>query len=168
MTHLASRYAIACAAALVASLAPTRAAAQPDLPALSAPRVAAQLGAGVALMPVGFVAGGKLTEWTVERLGIPDPRASRLALGGAWAGAALTTAAGPALVGARGPGGGRYLAAVGGAVVGGLGSALLVRLNDRTGDAPRPPCRLRCTVAAVAVFTLPSIGAAVGYDVSRR
>jgi hypothetical protein len=43
-----------------------------------------------------------------------------------------------------------------------------VRINDRTGDDPRPPCRIRCTIAAVAVFTLPSIGATVGYDLSRR
>jgi hypothetical protein len=49
----------------------------------------------------------------------------------------------------------------------GLGSALLVRLNDRTGDDPRPPCRLVCTLAATAVFVLPSVGATVGYNLSR-
>jgi len=169
MSHPATRPFVACAlVALGLSTPPARALAQSDPPALSAPRVAAQLGAGVALMPIGFVAGGKLTEWTVERLGVDDPRASRLALGGAWTGAALATAAGPALVGARGPGRGHYLAALGGAVAGGLGSALLVRLNDRTGDDARPPCRLRCTIAAVAVFTLPSLGATVAYDLSRR
>jgi hypothetical protein len=156
---------IACALAI---LAPACAAAQDDLPALSAPRVAAQVGAGFALMPVGFVAGGKLTKSLALRSGMEEERASSVALRGAWAGAALTTAAGPALVGARGPGSGSYLAAVGGAVAGGLGSALLVRINDRTGDDPRPPCRIRCTIAAVAVFTLPSIGATVGYDLSRR
>jgi hypothetical protein len=169
MPHPVRRVPLACAlVALGVSLPCAQAAAQGGPPSLSTPRVAAQLGAGVALMPIGFVLGGKLTERAAERLGVDDPRASRLALPGAWAGAALATAAGPALVGARGPGGGRYLAAVGGAVAGGLGSALLVRLNDRTGDEARPPCRLRCTIAAVAVFTLPSIGATVAYDLSRR
>jgi hypothetical protein len=33
---------------------------------------------------------------------------------------------------------------------------------------PRPPCRLACTLAAVAVFTLPSIGATVGFNLSRH
>jgi hypothetical protein len=56
---------------------------------------------------------------------------------------------------------------VGGAAAGGLGSALLVRLNDRTGDDPRPPCRLVCTLAATAVFVLPSVGATIGYNLSR-
>jgi hypothetical protein len=162
--HRAARGSLVALAAAVPALA----AAQGDLRPLAATRVAAQLGAGLIAMPVGFVLGGRLTERAAERLGVDDPRASRVALAGAWVGAGLATAAGPALVGARGPGSGSYLAALGGAAAGGAGSLLLVRLNDRTGDGPRPACRLRCTLAAVAVFTLPSIGATVAYNASRR
>lgn len=158
---------LARALALLAACAPGVVHAQEARP-LGPARVGAQVAAGTLATPIGFIAGGVLTERVAERLGMDDPRASRVAMVGAWTGAALATAAGPALVGARGPGRGSYPAAVGGAVVGGLGSLLLVRLNDRTGDDPRPPCRVRCTLAAVAVFTLPSIGATVGYDLSRR
>lgn len=156
----------ALALALFGPLA-ARASAQDDVRALAPPRVAAQVGSGLLLMPVGFVTGGKLTKAVAERLGVLGPRASRVALAGGYAGAALTTAAGSALVGARGPGAGSYLAAVGGATAGGVGSALLVRLNDREGDDPRPPCRLACKLAATAVFLLPSVGATVGYNLSR-
>ena len=155
-------------AVALGALVPATAAAQEDVRALAPPRVAAQFGAGVLAMPVGFVAGGKATEWVAERAGVNDPRASRVALVGGWAGAALATAAGPSLVGARGPGAGRYLAAVGGALAGGAGSALLVRLNDRTGDGPRPPCRVVCSLAAAAVFALPSVGATIAYNAGRR
>ena len=156
------------AAAALSALLPAAGAAQQDVRALAPPRVAAQFGAGVLTMPVGFVAGGKATAWVVERAGVDDPRASRIALVGGWGGAALATAAGPSLVGARGPGTGRYLAALGGALAGGAGSALLVRLNDRNGDGPRPPCRVVCSIAAAAVFALPSVGATIAYNASRR
>lgn len=156
------------AALLLLGGVPAAARAQGDPRPLAATRVAAQLGAGLVAMPVGFVLGGKATELAAERFGVPDPRASRVALVGGWVGAGLATAAGPALVGARGPGAGRYLAAVGGAAAGGAASLLVVRLNDRTGDGARPPCRIRCTLAAVAVFALPSIGATTAYNASRR
>jgi hypothetical protein len=147
---------------------PTVAGAQSDPRPLAGTRVAAQVGAGVVGTPIGFLAGGMATEWVAERMGVDDPRASRVALMGGWTGAALGAATGPALVGARGPGTGSYAAALGGALVGGAGSWLLVRVMDRTGDDPRPPCRIRCTLAAVAIFTLPSVGATIGYDASRR
>ena len=144
------------------------AAAQDDPRPLAGTRVAAQVSAGVLATPLGFVAGGVLTEWAAERLGVEDPRASSMALVGAWTGAALATAAAPAAIGARGPGTGSYAAALGGALVGGAGSLLLVRIFDRGDEVPRPPCRLACTLAAVAVFTLPSIGATVGFNLSRH
>lgn len=168
MPAFPSRHRRPFAAALLVLFAPVAAAAQGDARALAATRVAAQLGAGMLAMPVGFVLGGKGTERVAERLGVDDPRASRVALVGGWVGAGLATAAGPALVGARGPGAGRYVAAVGGAAAGGAASALLVRLNDRTGDGPRAACRLRCVIAAAAVFTLPTIGATAAYNASRR
>lgn len=166
--HGGARGPLVALAAVALAAAPGRAAAQDDAtPSLSGLRVAAQVGTGVLATPVGFVGGGVATEWLARRLGASEERASRLAYVGAYGGAALLTAAGPALVGARGPGRGSYAAAVGGALVGGAVSALIVRLEDHGPDEPHPPCRLRCTLAAVAVFALPSVGATVGYDVSR-
>ncbi len=160
------------AAALVVAL-PARLAAQgaggePALPGLSAARVTAQVATGVVGTPVGFLAAGVLTDWMFERAGRDDRTTSQIALAAAYTGSALVTAAGPALVGARGPGSGRYAAAVGGAVVGGLGSWAVVRLVDRDGGEPSRGGRVGAAVAAVATFVLPSVGATVGYDLSRR
>lgn len=146
-------------------------AALPAQPSLSTGRIAAQVATGAIGTPVGFFATGALVDWLFERTGRDDATTSRLAHAAGWTGAALATAAGPALVGARGPGSGRYPAAVAGAVVGGLASWGLVRLVDRDGpDDERPPRggRVGAAVAGVATFLLPSIGATLGYDLSRR
>jgi hypothetical protein len=143
------------------------AAAQGRPPALGAGRVAAQVAAGVPAGAVGYVAGGLATRFVARRLGATQGQASQLAERGAYAGVAVFTAAPAALVGARGPGAGRYVAALGGAVAGGLGSALVVRLARPRYGGDRP-CPLGCKLAAAAAFTLPSVGATVGYNASRR
>lgn len=139
-----------------------------DDPPLNGGRVALQVGTGALLTPIGFVAGGLTTRWVARRFGASDDAASRAAYVGAWTTAALATAAGPTFVGSRGRVTGSYLAALGGAVAGGAFSFVLVRLNDRKGDAADPPCRIVCAVSAVAVFLLPAIGATVGYDLTRE
>ena len=141
--------------------------AAPPLPGIGAGRAAAQVVAGVPAGAVGYVAGGLATRFVARRLGATQGQASQLAEKGAYVGVAVFTAAPPALIGARGPGSGRYVAALGGAVVGGLGSALVVRLARPRygGDAP---CTLGCKLAAVAAFTLPSVGATVAYNASRH
>lgn len=149
-------------------LLPGVAAAQDDPRPLAGTRVAAQVGAGVLVTPVAFVAAGKLTEMVAERMGAGDPRASRVALVGAWTGAALATAAAPAAIGARGPGTGSYAAALGGTLAGGAGSWAIVRFMNRGSEEARGPCRVGCALAALAVFTLPSVGATVGFNLSRR
>lgn len=159
--------AAAALAVLPAALAPTTAAAQDDLPALGAGRVAAQVVAGVPAGAVGYVAGGLATRFVARRLGATDGEASQLAEKGAYVGVAAFTAVPPALIGARGPGTGRYVAALGGAVVGGLGSALVVRIARPRYGGERP-CTLGCKVLAVAAFTLPSVGATVAYNASRH
>jgi hypothetical protein len=155
------------AAASLAAIAARPGAAQEDVPALAPARVAGQVVGGALATPVAFFGGGALTKRVAERLGASEERASRLAYVGAWGLGALGTAAVPALVGARGPGHGSYMAAVGGTLVGGAASWLLVRLNRRADDVDRP-CGVTCTLAGVAVFTLPSIGATVGYNLSRK
>lgn len=170
-----ARASAAFAAFLLAAVGP--AAARPasaqasdshDVPSLGAGRVAAQLGTGVVLGPVGYVAGGLATRFVVRRLGGSQGTASGAAEKGAYVGVAAATAAGPALLGARGPGHGNYFAALGGAAVGMFGTALVTRLNRTPDDQPLPPCRLTCRVSAAAAFLLPSVGATVGYNLSRR
>lgn len=152
-------------AALV--LAPCAVAAQ-SLPALGAGRVAAQIATGTVATPIGFVGGGIATKRIARALGAREHVVERAAYTGAYTTAALAAAAGPALIGARGSGHGSYWAGVGGAVVGGLGSALVKRLHDRAPDDVPRPCHLACIVAATAIVALPSIGATVAYDASRR
>ena len=138
------------------------------MPSLGAGRVAGQVATGLVLGPVGYVGGGLATRFVVRRLGGTEGTASAAAQKGTYAGVALATAAGPALIGARGPGHGNYFAALGGATVGMFGTALVARLNRTPDDQPLPPCRLKCRVSAAAAFLLPSVGATVGYNLSRR
>lgn len=154
----------------LAAAASRPAAAQDASRPLGAWRVAAQVGSGVALTPVGFVGGGLATRWVARRLGAGEDRASDAAYVGAWTASGLATAAGPALVGARGPGRGSYLSAVAGTAVGGAVSFAIVRINKRLAarDGGTRPCRALCTLSGIAVFLLPSVGATVGYDMSRR
>lgn len=135
---------------------------------LAPTRVVAQVGVGAVATPIGFVAGGKLTEFVAERMfDVEEPKSSTVALVGGWTGAALATAGSVALIGARGPGSGSFPAALGGSVAGGLVSLAIVKLFDRDRDENHPPCRVGCTLAAIAAFTLPSIGATWAYNASR-
>jgi hypothetical protein len=155
-------------AAPPAALAAQQAVAGGDARPLSPARVAAQVTAGTLATPIGFVAVGVLTDTFLERTGNDGDLGSQIALGAAYAGGALGAAAGPALVGARGPGRGSYWAAVGGAAAGGLASWGLVRLVDRDGGEPSRGGRIVAAVAGAAVFMLPSVGATVAYNLSRR
>ena len=143
------------------------AAAQREAPPLSGWRVAGQVGTGLLGMPVGFIGGGLLARWSARRLGASEDRAADVAWAGAYVGAALATAVGPSMVGSRGRATGAYGAAVAGAVAGGLGSYLLVLLNRRD-EADERPCGVLCTAGGVAVFVLPSVGATVAFNLSRR
>jgi hypothetical protein len=165
---LARRLVIAAAFPAAMLLPAARAGAQRGTPPLNGGRVAAEVAVGAVGTPVGFVAGGVLTKRVARRLGAGDDAASRAAYVGAWTGAALATAAGPRIIGAGGPATGSYWAAVGGAVAGGLGSFLIVRLNNRGPDDVHRACHVRCVASSAAVFLLPSVGATVGFNLSRR
>ena len=140
----------------------------PAPPPLSGVRVAAQVTSGALTTPLAFLGGGLATRWVAGRLGATERQASRVAYLGAWSTAALATAGVPALIGARGPGTGSYAAALAGALAGGVASYGLIRLNRRGDEDERRPCRIGCVVSAAGVFLLPSIGATVGFNLSRR
>jgi hypothetical protein len=146
-----------------------RAGAQERLPALGAGRVAAQVVGGAAAIPVGYVAGGLATRTVARAFGASDQTASHAADVGAYAGTVAAVAGTVSLIGARGPGAGSFPAAVGGAAGGLLASKLLARAlrgDDRRGT--EPPCGARCLAASALVVALPSVGATVAYDITRR
>jgi hypothetical protein len=149
------------AAALAAPLAAV--AAQQRPPAVSAGRAIAQGAVGLVAMPVGFVGGGLTTRWAAHRFGASDDAASRAALVGAYSIAALTTAAGPAIVGPGPHATASYPAALAGTVAGGIGSILLIRLNKAVNTGP-----VLRILSGLAVVLLPPAGATIGYDVSRK
>jgi len=138
------------------------AAAQHRVPAVGIGRGAAQVGAGLVAMPVGFIGGGLATRWVADRFGATADGVSTIALVGAYTSAAFATAAGPTLVGGGPHASGSYFGALGGAVVGGAGSVALVRLN-RLGDAGG----VARILSLIGVVILPSVGATVGYDLTR-
>lgn len=151
------------------SWTPSALAADPPLPSLGAGRVAAQVVGGVVGFPVGYVAGGLAVRTVMRAAGAPRDVASDAALYGAYAGSALGTAGVVSLIGARGPGRGSFLAATGGAAGGVLVSKLAARLLRGRDDAPAtPPCKLRCLTVSALLVALPSVGATVAYDVTRR
>lgn len=142
------------------------AAAQRGQPAVTGGRLLAEVGAGTAALPLGFIGGGLATRWVARKFGADDDAASSDGLVGAYTVAALATAVPPTLIGQAGRHAtGSYLAALAGTVVGGLGSFALIRLN-RTDNSH--PCRIVCAVNFAGVILLPSVGATTGFNLSRR
>jgi len=138
------------------------------VPAIGAGRVGAQVAAGTLATPLGFVAGGLAFRAVARHTGLADDDISRVADIGAAVGVAVASGGAAALVGARGPGRGSFPAAVGGAAVGTGLSGLLILVSRRGDDVPATPCHVTCVLTTVAIVTLPSIGATVAYDASRR
>ena len=155
-------------AALALVVLPAAAAAQQGDPPLEGVRIAGEVAGGMLATPVGFIAGGLLTRTIALRMGAGEDAASRAAYVGAWTAAALSTAAAPTLIGRIGRPTGSYGSALVGAVAGGLASYGVVLLNRRPDDADDRPCRIGCVLGSVAVFVLPSVGATIGFNMSRR
>jgi hypothetical protein len=137
------------------------------LPSLGNVRVGAQIVTGTLATPIGFFGGGLATRWALGHAGASEETARRGAYVGGWTIAALATAGTPALIGARGPGAGSYPAALGGAVAGGAVSWGLIQLNRPIAENPGVGFRVIRAVSAIAVFTLPSIGATIAYNATR-
>lgn len=134
-------------------------------PRVGAGVVAAQVATGTVGTIVGYVGGGLATRSIAKRFGADEDQASKAANVGAWAGAALVTAVGPALLARRGHATASYPAAVGGAVAGGIVSVLTKRLGDRGTFGESGPAAL---IAGAAIALLPSIGATVAANASRK
>ena len=157
--------------ALFVALSTSAAGAQPAVasrtavPSLTGGVIAAEFTSGVLGGMVGFVGGGLATQRIARWRGSDDDHVSRAAYVGALSGAALMTAAGPALFGSRGGVHGSYPVAVGGAVAGGVVSALIRRIGKSGVLGDRGPVAI---VAAAAILALPSVGATIAYNGSRR
>jgi hypothetical protein len=138
--------------------------AQEPTPSLSAARVAAQVAGGTLVAPVAFIGSGVATKRIAQRLGVEEQRAGQMGYVGAYTGTWLATAAVPALIG----GDGRFPAALGGSALGMLAAVGVVRVGNWRYDADRRACGPLCWTMGAVVVALPSIGATVLYDRSRR
>lgn len=144
----------------------SQAAAQ-SAPSLGAGVVTAQIASGTAGTAVGFIAGGLITRRIARARGADELRAGDRAFAGGLVGAALVTPIGPALIGNRDGARGSYLAAQGGAVAGGLASALFIAVGRR-GLFDCRACGLVRVAAGIGIAFLPSVGATVAYNATRR
>lgn len=133
-------------------------------PALAASRVAWQVGAGTVATPVAFLGGGLLAKRLARRAGAEGRAASRAGYIGAYGATVLASSIVPAAIGR----GGHLAAAVAGSGAGLLGAVALVRLGNARYDADRRRCGVLCWTLGAAVVALPSVGATLAYDRSRR
>lgn len=133
-------------------------------PSLSAARVTAQVVGGTVVAPVAFIGGGILTKRIARGMGASEERAGTVAYIGAYSSTVLATAAVPALVGRDG----RFPAAIGGSALGMLASLGVVRIGNWRYDGDRRACDVLCWTLGALVVALPSIGATVLYNESRR
>lgn len=134
---------------------------------VSGGRATAQVALGAVGTLGGFVAGGLATRWVARRAGADEDRASRAAYVGAWTGAALATPVAPMLLGSQGDVHGSYPAALAGTLVGGAASLAIVAAGRR-GAFDCDWCAPVRFVAGVGAFVLPSLGATIAFDRSRR
>lgn len=134
---------------------------------VDAGRATAQVTLGAVGTLGGFVAGGLATRWVARRAGADPDRASRLANVGAWTGAALVTPVAPMLLGSRGDVHGSYPAALAGTLVGGAASLAVVTAG-RHGAFDCRWCAPLRVLAGVSAFVLPSLGATIAFNQSRR
>jgi hypothetical protein len=155
------RRAAVVALVLACAISPDRARAQ----AASQPsggRIAAQVGTGVVLAPVGFLVGGLGARWVVGQLGASEEGARRAANVGAWATAAAVTSLSPPLL----KRGGAWPHSVAGVALGGAAAGVLIwagRARYRGADH----CRVLCTTLGAAAIVLPAVGATILYNRSR-
>lgn len=136
----------------------------PGVPSLSAARVTAQIVGGTVIAPVAFIGGGILTKRVARGLGASDEGAGKAAYVGAYTSTWLATAAVPALIGRDG----RFPAALGGSALGMLASLGVVKIGNWRYDGDRRACDVLCWTLGALVVALPSVGATVLYDQSRR
>ncbi len=142
-------------------------AAYDDPESVGAGRFSAQVTLGTVGTLSGFVAGGLATRWVARRAGADPGRASDLANVGAWTTAALVTPVAPMLLGSQGDVHGSYPAAVAGTLAGGAASLAIVAIGRRGAFDCRYCTPLR-VLAGVSAFVLPSVGATIAFNASRR
>lgn len=148
----------------LAVVVPQGVAAQDDAPSLSNAQVAAQVVVGTLATPVAFFGVGGATKRVALAMGVSDDGAGRAAYVAAYGATWLTAAAAPAAIG----GDGRFPAALGGSALGMLLAKGVVAIGNWRYDADRRACGVLCWTLGAAVVALPSVGATIAYDRSRR
>jgi hypothetical protein len=155
---------IAARTALAVGLLAAPLMAQERAPELSSVRVGSQIVVGTLATPVAFIAGGLAAESLARTLGASDSLAKRFAYAGAYTSVWLAAATVPAAIGRDG----KYPAALAGSALGMTAAIGLVRLGNWRWDEDRRPCGPLCWALGAVVVALPSVGATIAYDRSRR
>jgi hypothetical protein len=151
---------------LLEALAPRGLGAQGSgsLPSQSAARVTGQVAVGTLLTPVAFLGAGWAADRLAGKAGLSEDAASRAGYISAYSATWLAAASGPALVGNDG----KFGAALGGSAAG-LGAAYLAtRLGNLVWDDDRRDCGVGCWSWGVITIALPSVGATIAYNLSRK
>ena len=157
---------VAILALLGVSLAPAllRSQSADDPPPLSNGRVAGQVALGAVMTPVAFFGAGWLADHVATRRGASEEGSSRAGYVTAYTASWLAAAAGPTLVGRDG----RFPAALGGSLAGFGAAFLTVKLGNFIWDRDRRECGVACWTLGAVTVALPSIGATIAYNASRR
>ncbi|MGQ0646510.1 MAG: hypothetical protein ACT4P7_03005 [Gemmatimonadaceae bacterium] len=138
--------------------------AESGTPSLSAARVTGQIALGTVLTPVAFLGAGWVSDRMAERWGWSEERSSTVGYVSAYSATWLAASAGPALVGRDG----KFAAALGGSLAG-MGAAVVsARLGNLLWDADRRRCGVGCWTLGALTVALPSIGATLAYNASRK
>jgi hypothetical protein len=133
-------------------------------PSLSAARVTAQLAAGTVATPVAFVVGGLAARRIARAVGAGEATASRAAYAGAYASTWVAAAGLPAVIGRDG----RFSHALAGSALGMAAAWGVTRVGNRLYDGDRRACGPFCWTLGALTVVLPSVGATLLYDDSRR
>ena len=134
------------------------------VPLLSNARITAQVAAGTVATPVAFVAGGLVARRIARAVGAGEESASRAAYVGAWTTTWVTAAGLPAVIGRDG----RFSHALAGSAIGMAAAWGVTRLGNMLYDGDRRACGPFCWTLGALTVVLPSAGATVLYDDSRR
>lgn len=148
----------------VGAFLPARAAIGQAPAPVSTLRAAGQIGMGAVLTPVGFFGSGWATKELSRSMGVRDTTAARAAYIAAYTGAWLAAASGAVAVGRDG----KPSRALLGSLAGLGGAFLTTQLGNALYDDDRRDCGVGCWTLGLVTVVLPSLGATIAYNASRR
>ena len=162
--------ACACALAVTCVAAPAAIAQRVERPALTAVRVIGETAVGAYTAIGGYYLGRYVANSLGDVMsGASEGTRAQMATAGAWTGAVVGSAVGVYGIGSLGDQTGSVTATLGGAAAGAIVGWLVdrMRLSGRRADPSSGGSRMRWLGASLESL-LPSIGATIGFNSSRR